>query len=290
MARAPLLQLSDISLTFGGDPLFEGLSLAVQEGDRIALVGRNGSGKSTLMKIMAGLVEPDRGLRATAPGTRVGYMEQDPDLSGFATLGDYARGHAAPGARTTASSWRPRAGLASTRPRHRHRLRGREPPRRPARLMPRRPTLLLDEPTNHLDIAAIPGGGRSCRDGAAFVLISHDRAVLRNLTEPPLGRRGEVRRQDRGFTDFEAGATSLGGEDTAPQARPLIRPRPMGRGGHLRPRASATWAAYAPLIPPAGAAATRSAARDRGACHESGPNLRPPRHPGQGPVRRPSQA
>ena len=42
MARAPLLQLSDISLTFGGDPVFAGLTLSVQPGDRVALVGRNG--------------------------------------------------------------------------------------------------------------------------------------------------------------------------------------------------------------------------------------------------------
>src|SRR5690606_9790879 len=47
-------------------------------------------GKSTLMKIMAGLTEPDRGGRVLTPGTTVGYMEQDPDFSGFATLGDYA--------------------------------------------------------------------------------------------------------------------------------------------------------------------------------------------------------
>ena len=60
MARAPVLQLSDISLTFGGDPVFDGLDLVVQPGDRVALVGRNGSGKSTLMKVMAGLVEPDQ--------------------------------------------------------------------------------------------------------------------------------------------------------------------------------------------------------------------------------------
>jgi ABC transport system ATP-binding/permease protein len=90
MARAPLLQLSDISLTFGGNPLFEGLDLRVQPGDRIALVGRNGSGKSTLMKVMAGLVEADSGTRAVQPGVTVGYMEQEPDLSGFATLGDFA--------------------------------------------------------------------------------------------------------------------------------------------------------------------------------------------------------
>ena len=90
MARTPLLQLSDISLTFGGDPVFQDLSLVVQPGDRVALVGRNGSGKSTLMKVMAGLVEPDAGTSIAAPGVSVGYMEQDPTMAGFATLGDYA--------------------------------------------------------------------------------------------------------------------------------------------------------------------------------------------------------
>jgi len=90
MARAPLLQLTDISLTFGGDPVFEDLSLVVQTGDRLALVGRNGSGKSTLMKVMAGLVEPDSGAVIAGPGVSVGYMEQEPDLSGFETLGDFA--------------------------------------------------------------------------------------------------------------------------------------------------------------------------------------------------------
>src|SRR5210317_425032 len=90
MARVPLLQLNDVSLTFGGNPVFDGLSLVVQPGDRVALVGRNGSGKSTLMKVMAGLVEPDRGDVIAGPGVRVGYMEQEPDMTGFSTLGDYA--------------------------------------------------------------------------------------------------------------------------------------------------------------------------------------------------------
>ena len=67
MAQIPLLQLSGISLTFGGDPVFDSLDLVVQERDRVALVGRNGSGKSTLMKVMAGLVEPDRGSRVVPP-------------------------------------------------------------------------------------------------------------------------------------------------------------------------------------------------------------------------------
>ncbi|NNJ69254.1 MAG: ABC-F family ATP-binding cassette domain-containing protein, partial [Boseongicola sp.] len=80
MARTPLLQLSDISLTFGGDPVFDGMSLTVQPGDRLALVGRNGSGKSTLMKVMAGLVEPDSGARVVSPGNSVGYMAQEPEM------------------------------------------------------------------------------------------------------------------------------------------------------------------------------------------------------------------
>ena len=72
MARAPLLQVNEISLTFGGDPVFEDMSLVVQSGDRLALVGRNGSGKSTLMKVMAGLVEADSGDVIVGPGVSVG--------------------------------------------------------------------------------------------------------------------------------------------------------------------------------------------------------------------------
>ena len=97
MARIPLLQMSSISLTFGGDPVFSRLDLVVQPGDRVALVGRNGSGKSTLMKVMAGLVEPDQGEIVVPPGKSVGYMEQDPGMEGFATLGDYASSELEPG-------------------------------------------------------------------------------------------------------------------------------------------------------------------------------------------------
>jgi ABC-type sugar transport system ATPase subunit len=46
MAAPPLLQLTDLSLTFGGNPLFDGVTLVLQPRDRLALVGRNGSGKS----------------------------------------------------------------------------------------------------------------------------------------------------------------------------------------------------------------------------------------------------
>lgn len=205
MARAPLLQLSDISLTYGGDPIFEGLSLNVQPGDRVALVGRNGSGKSTLMKVMAGFVEPDRGEVVLAAGVSTGYMEQDPDLSGFETLGEFARDGLEPGEdyRVDMAAEglkfdpdRPVA-TASGGERRRAAL---------ARLLAQAPELmLLDEPTNHLDIEAIGWlEDHLSQTRAGFVLISHDRAFLHRLTKATLWiDRGQVRRQERGFEGFE---------------------------------------------------------------------------------------
>ncbi|MFG5382529.1 ABC-F family ATP-binding cassette domain-containing protein [Yoonia sp. R2-816] len=205
MARAPLLQLSDIALTFGGDPVFEDLSLVVQPGDRVALVGRNGSGKSTLMKVMAGLVEADSGARVLSPGVTAGYMEQDPTMAGFATLGDYAASGLEPDeaykvdmvaeglkfdpagpVETASGGERRRAALA--------------------KLMAEAPELmLLDEPTNHLDIEAIAWLENELKQTrAAFVLISHDRAFLRALTRATLWiDRGQVRRAEQGFDRFE---------------------------------------------------------------------------------------
>jgi ATP-binding cassette subfamily F protein uup len=206
MARAPLLQLSDLMLSYGGNPLFDGLTLSIQPGDRIALVGRNGAGKSTLMKVMAGQVEADAGARVVPPATTVGYMEQDPDLSGFTTLGDYAgalldeseqykilaasEGLGFDPARPTAT--------ASGGERRRAAL---------ARLMAAGPDLmLLDEPTNHLDIAAIEWlEAELSTTRAAFVLISHDRAFLDRLTRATLWiDRGQTRRAEIGFAGFEA--------------------------------------------------------------------------------------
>ena len=206
MARAPLLQLSDISLTFGGEPIFSDLGLVVQQGDRVALVGRNGSGKSTLMKVMAALTEADSGTRVVPPGTSVGYMEQDPDMSGFVTIGDYAASAldeteryrvdmVAEGLKfdpdtpvdTASGGEKRRAALA--------------------KLMAEAPDLmLLDEPTNHLDIQAIQWLEDELKSTrTAYVLISHDRAFLRALTKATLWiDRGAVRRQEQGFDAFEA--------------------------------------------------------------------------------------
>ncbi|WP_254440316.1 ABC-F family ATP-binding cassette domain-containing protein [Ruegeria arenilitoris] len=206
MARIPLLQMSGISLTFGGEPVFSDLDLVVQPGDRVALVGRNGSGKSTLMKVMAGLVEPDRGDIVVPPGKSAGYMEQDPTMEGFATLGDYAASGLEPGELYKVE--RAGEGLKFDPSRAVQTASGGERRRAAlAKLMAEAPDLmLLDEPTNHLDIEAIGWLERELgATRAAFVLISHDRAFLRALTRATLWiDRGEVRRQEQGFEAFEA--------------------------------------------------------------------------------------
>jgi len=206
MARAPLLQITDISLTFGGNPVFDTLSLVVQSGDRVALVGRNGSGKSTLLKVLGGIVEPDSGQRVLSPGVAVGYMEQEPTMEGCATLGDFALSGL-----TEADAYRVEMvaqGLKFDPARDVATASGGERRRAAlAKLMAETSDLmLLDEPTNHLDIEAIKWlEAELSRTSSAYVLISHDRTFLRNLTRATLWiDRGEVRRQETGFEGFEA--------------------------------------------------------------------------------------
>ena len=68
MAQPPLLSLNDVRLTFGGNPLFTGVSFSLSKGERVALVGRNGAGKSTLMKIISESLEADSGEVWRQPG------------------------------------------------------------------------------------------------------------------------------------------------------------------------------------------------------------------------------
>ena len=188
----PLLQLRDISLSFGVMPLLSGATLAVAAGDRICLVGRNGSGKSTLLRIAAGLVQVDTGERFAQPGARIQYLPQEPDLAGFGTTLAYVE-----------------AGFDSATADGRHRalyllkefgLSGDEDPvslsggeaHRAAlarALAPSPDILLLDEPTNHGDRRSDRFARRS--DAAPGDASADQGAITRGgAAWPPRCRRG----------------------------------------------------------------------------------------------------
>ena len=90
MAQPPIFSWVGLGLQQGGRWLFDGLDLHIGPRDRIALIGRNGAGKTTLFRLIDDRIEPDRGVRKVKPGARIVLLEQDPDLSGYATLMDWA--------------------------------------------------------------------------------------------------------------------------------------------------------------------------------------------------------
>jgi ATP-binding cassette subfamily F protein uup len=203
----PLIQLSDIALTFGGRPLLDRVELSVSSGERVCLVGRNGSGKSMLLKVAAGLVEPDRGTRFVQPGATIRYLPQEPDLSGHATTLSHVLAGLGPGddphqARVLLGQ----LGLSGSE--EPARLSGGEARRAAlARVLAPAPDiLLLDEPTNHLDLPTIEWLERElAARRSAIVLISHDRRFLVSLSRSTVWLdRGRTRRIELGFDAFEA--------------------------------------------------------------------------------------
>ncbi len=81
-----LLQVNQLSKSFGVEPILENIKLEVQERDRIALVGRNGAGKSTLLKIIAGELSHDSGDIMKGKDVKIGYLAQDSGLESNETI------------------------------------------------------------------------------------------------------------------------------------------------------------------------------------------------------------
>lgn len=72
-----ILQVSNISKSYGGRQLFSGVNFKLEPYDRMALVGPNGAGKTTLLNIISGEDEPDEGSLILAKGAHIGYLEQE---------------------------------------------------------------------------------------------------------------------------------------------------------------------------------------------------------------------
>ncbi|MBI3819327.1 MAG: ATP-binding cassette domain-containing protein [Planctomycetes bacterium] len=81
-----LLTGRNIHKSYGHKALLSGLTISVEEGERVGLLGRNGCGKSTLLKILAGVEPPDSGERITKKNLQIGYLEQEPELDPNLTI------------------------------------------------------------------------------------------------------------------------------------------------------------------------------------------------------------
>lgn len=204
MSTPPLFALRDISLSFGGKPIFSNITLQISKGDRICLVGRNGTGKSTLLKIIAGIIEIDEGKLFTQPGTKIAYLPQDVTFPESEKIVDYiCRQTEAP--RYEVESI---LGELSMPPeRLMQGLSGGERRRiaLATALVQQPDILLLDEPTNHLDIPAIEWLEETLKSfRGAYLVISHDRTFLEKVSNATLWLdRGNLRHNNKGYSDFE---------------------------------------------------------------------------------------
>jgi ATP-binding cassette subfamily F protein uup len=86
-----LLRAANVQLSFGSRTVFQGLTLTLEEGERVGLVGVNGSGKSSLMKILAGVARADAGELQLRRGARVTYLPQEPEFPPGATVASELR-------------------------------------------------------------------------------------------------------------------------------------------------------------------------------------------------------
>ena len=215
MSQPPIFAFENLALQQGGGWLFQDMDLFIGARDRLALIGRNGAGKTTLMKLVAGTVEADKGNRVVVPGTNIVMLEQDPDVSAFDRLIDFAI-HGAKGppeyaVRAIADQ------LGINLDREAKTASGGEK-RRAAicRALASGPDLLLlDEPTNHLDLAAIEWLEEwLTRYRGAFMVISHDRTFLTRLTRQTFWLdRGLLRRNEIGFGGYDAWTERVFAED-----------------------------------------------------------------------------
>ena len=83
-----LLTLTDAHLAYGHVPLLDGAAMALEAGERVALIGRNGAGKSSLLKILAGLDKPDDGVLQMQTGLRRVHVAQEPVFAPGVTVFD----------------------------------------------------------------------------------------------------------------------------------------------------------------------------------------------------------
>ena len=207
---APILALQDARITFGGGDLFKDISLGIEPGMRVALMGRNGSGKSTLLKALAGDIDLDGGERFQQSGVKVSYLRQQPLITPGRTVAEQVASGLAGGDAAGERGYlvdQVLDGVGIKGDRLLETLSGGEARRvsLAEALVSDPDVLLLDEPTNHLDITTILWLEEELKAfKGALLIISHDRQFLKNLTNRLFWLdRGVLRTHGKGFAAFE---------------------------------------------------------------------------------------
>ncbi len=87
-----LLTLANVTCAYGTQIVLDGVTVSIEQGEKIGLIGRNGCGKTTLMRIMQGDLHPDAGTVQLTRGATIGYLRQDPNFDPEETVRDAAEG------------------------------------------------------------------------------------------------------------------------------------------------------------------------------------------------------
>lgn len=85
-----MLNIHNLTVSFSGENLFEGITFRLNAGDRVGLIGKNGAGKSTMLKVLSGEIAPDGGSIATEKNLRIGFLKQDLEFESGKTVLDEA--------------------------------------------------------------------------------------------------------------------------------------------------------------------------------------------------------
>jgi ATP-binding cassette subfamily F protein uup len=193
VAPRNLINLENVSLSYGKGAVLDQVSLGLADGARIGIVGRNGGGKSSLIKILGGQETPNDGRVSMANGTHLGTLSQIDQADPKATVRDIVLGDQADHEWATNSKAREvLTGLfggfgESILARQMGPLSGGER-RRVALaklLISDLDVLLLDEPTNHLDVEAVTWLAEhlKARRGLALAVVTHDRWFLDEVSD-----------------------------------------------------------------------------------------------------------